>query len=142
MRQAGWAAPLLAGAVGAWVLVVTYLAPWNETGFVGGLTTLLPVPVAFVCGLASRRWTGLIAVVWMAVTIELNQGYVNPFVLVVTLGPWFVGAVIRDRRQMTQRLVEVGRELEAESQHVWRTRRSGSSEPASRASCTTSSPTA
>ena len=118
MRRAGWAAPLLAGAVGAWVLVITYIARWNDSGFVGGLTTLLPVPVAFACGVASRRWTGLTAVLWMAVTIELNQGYVNPFVLVITLGPWFAGAVIRDRRQMTQQLLEVGRELEAESERV------------------------
>jgi signal transduction histidine kinase len=53
-----------------------------------------------------------------AVTIELNQGYVNPFVLLLTFAPWLVGAIIRDHRQMNDRLVEVGRQLEAETQRV------------------------
>jgi signal transduction histidine kinase len=39
-------------------------------------------------------------------------------VLVVTLVPWFVGAVIRDRQQMNRRLIEVGQKLEAESQQL------------------------
>ena len=51
-------------------------------------------------------------------TIELNQGYVNPFVLALTLGPWFVGMVIRDRQKINQRLLQVGRELETESQQL------------------------
>lgn len=116
MRRAGWAAVLLAFATGVQVLVITYAVTWTTNGLLDGLTTLVPAPIAFVCGLASRREIGLLATVWMAVTIELNQGYVNPFVLVLTLGPWLVGVVIRDRRQMTERLVAVGRELEVESQ--------------------------
>jgi signal transduction histidine kinase len=115
VRRAGWAALVLAAAIGALVLVTTYVVTWNTTGFVDGLTTLLPVPIAFVCGLAWRRETGLIATLWMAITIEFNQGYVNPFVLVITLVPWLVGAIIRDRRQITQRLADVGRQLEEES---------------------------
>ena len=118
MRLAGWAALLLAAACGVWVLIITYVYVWDSSGFVGGLTTLLPAPIAFVSGLAWRREIGLIAITWMVVTIELNQGYVNPFILVLTFGPWLVGAVIRDRRQMNDRLVEVGRQLEAESQWV------------------------
>jgi signal transduction histidine kinase len=118
VTRAGWAALLLAFAVGVLVLVTTFVATWNTTGFLDGLTTLLPAPIAFVCGLTWRREIGLIAVTWMAVTIELNQGYVNPFVLVVTLVPWFVGAVIRDRQQMNRRLIEVGQKLEAESQQL------------------------
>jgi signal transduction histidine kinase len=98
--------------------LTTFVVTWTTTGLVDGLTTLLPVPVAFVCGLAWRREVGLIAAVWMAVAIEVTQGYVNPFVLVVTLGPWLVGALARDRRQIAQRLTEVGRELEAETRHL------------------------
>jgi signal transduction histidine kinase len=118
VRRAGWAALVLAFAVGVLVLVTTYVATLYTTGFLDGLTTLLPAPIAFVCGLTWRREIGLIAVTWMAVTIELNQGYVNPFVLVVTLVPWFVGAVIRDRQQMNRRLIVVGEKLEAESQQL------------------------
>jgi signal transduction histidine kinase len=118
VRRAGWAALALAGATGALALLTTYVFPWETTGLLDGLTTLLPVPIAFVCGLAWRREVGLIGAVWMAVAVELTQGYVNPFVLVVTLGPWLVGAVARDRRQIVQRLAEVGRELEAESRRL------------------------
>jgi signal transduction histidine kinase len=118
MRTARWAALVLATLTGAWVLVITYAVNWDPGGLVGGLTTLLPAPIAFVCGLTWRREIGLVATLWLAVTIELNQGYVNPFVLVLTLGPWFVGAVIRDRQRMNRRLLEVGRELEAESQQL------------------------
>jgi len=118
VRPAGWAALVLAGAIGIQVLVTTYLVSWTTTGLLDDLTILLPVPVAFVCGLALRREVGLIACVWMAVTIELNQGYFNPFVLVVTLGPWLTGAVVRDHRQIVQRLDDVGRQLETESELV------------------------
>ena len=118
MRRAGWAALALAGATGALALLSAYAVSWDTSGAIDALTTLLPVPIAFVCGLAWRREVGLIAVLWMAVAIELTQGYVNPFVLVLTLGPWLVGAVVRDRRQIAERLAEVGRELEAESDRL------------------------
>jgi signal transduction histidine kinase len=118
VRTAGRAALFLAFATGVQVLVITYAVNWTTTGFLDGFTTLIPAPIAFVCGLAWRREVGLAATLWMAVTIELNQGYVNPFVLVLTLGPWFVGVAIRERQKMNQRLLEVGRELEAESQQI------------------------
>jgi signal transduction histidine kinase len=115
VRRAGWAALALAGATGALALLSTYAFSWTTTGLLDALTTLLPVPIAFVCGLACRREVGLIGALWMAGTVEVTQGDFNPFVLVITLGPWLVGAVVRDRRQIVQRLAEVGRELEAES---------------------------
>jgi signal transduction histidine kinase len=118
VRRAGYAALVLAGATGTVCLLSTYGFSWTTTGLADGLTTLLPVPVAFVCGLAWRREVGLIAAAWMAATIELTQGYVNPFVLVLIFGPWLVGAVVRDRRQLTQRLTEVGWALEAESERL------------------------
>jgi len=116
VRPAGWAALVLAGALGVFVLVTTYIVPWTTTGFVDGLTTLLPVPVSFATGTILGRKLGLTACLWMTVTIELNQGYVNPFVLVVTLGPWLVGTVLQDRQRLVHTLAEVGDELEIESQ--------------------------
>jgi signal transduction histidine kinase len=106
---------LLAVALGVGVLLTTYVVPWTTTGVVDGLTTLLPVPVAFGAGLLTSRRLGGAACAWMALTIELNQGYVNPFVLVITIGPWVVGAILRDRLDLVRSLARVGEELEEES---------------------------
>jgi signal transduction histidine kinase len=118
MTRVGYATIGLAGLLGSVCLLTTYGFSWSTSGLVDGLTTLLPVPVAFGCGLLCRRGVGLVAAGWMAVTVELTQGYVNPFVLVITLGPWLVGAVLQDHRRITQRLAEVGRELEMETEQV------------------------
>ena len=111
MRKAGWAAVALAVAVGAFALISTYV-PWQTTGLVDGRTTLLPVPVAFA-GLFCPRPVGLVAVGWITVTAELTNGYVNPFVLVITL------AMVRWRRgshcPATQRLTLVGQVLDAQA---------------------------
>lgn len=117
MRKAGWAAVALAVAVGAFALISTYV-PWQTTGLVDGLTTLLPVPVAFALGLFCPRPVGLVAVGWITVTAELTNGYVNPFVLVITLGPWFAGVVVADRLALTRRLTLVGQELDAEAERI------------------------
>jgi signal transduction histidine kinase len=118
VSRTGYASVGLAGALGIFCLLTTFVVTWTTTGLVDGLTTLLPVPVAFLCGLSVPRVPGLVGVAWLAVTIELTQGYVNPFVIVLTLGPWLVGAVLRDHSRITQELADVGRQLETESQHL------------------------
>ena len=45
-----------------------------------------------------------------------EAGGFNPFIIVLSIGPWMAGAVLRERQQVARRLEEVGRELEAESQ--------------------------
>ena len=45
-----------------------------------------------------------------------ESGVFNPFVIVIVLGPWLAGAVLRERQQVARRLQDVGRELESESQ--------------------------
>jgi signal transduction histidine kinase len=117
VRRAGWVAVGCAGAAGLFVLVTTYAVRWTTTGLLDALTTLLPVPIAFVCGLAGRRWVGLSACIWMAVTVQVAQGF-NTFVLVITLGPWLAGAVVLERQQIARRLAEVSLELEAESEQL------------------------
>lgn len=117
MRKGPWVAVGCAVATGFFVLVTSYLVGWTATGIWDALTTLLPVPIAFACGLHERRYIGLAACVWMAATVEVTQGF-NPFVLVITLGPWLAGAVILDRQQVARRLAEVGREIEAESERL------------------------
>jgi signal transduction histidine kinase len=117
MHKAGWVAVVLAVAAGASALASS-LTAWHTTGIVDGLTTLLPVPLAFALGLWCPRAMGLVVTVWMAVTIELTAGYVNPFVLVVTFAPWFVGVVVADRLRLERRLAEVGLQLEEEADRL------------------------
>jgi signal transduction histidine kinase len=113
VHKAGWIALGCAGAAGiAWLVQV--LGDWQSTGVVDGLTTLLPVPIAFACGMTTPRLVGLAACVWLIAIGE--AGGFNPFVIVLTVGPWLAGTVLRERREVALRLQEVGRELETESQ--------------------------
>ncbi len=114
MRKAGWFSVGCAIAAGA-VFLVGYVLNWQSSDIVDGLTTLLPVPIAFACGLTAPRFVGLAACIWIALVGEVG-GPFNPFVLVITLGPWLAGAVVRERQDMARRLEEVGQELESESQ--------------------------
>jgi signal transduction histidine kinase len=113
VRRAGWVAIGCAGAAGISGLVA-YVLNWQSSGLFDALTTLLPVPISFACGLTTRRIVGFSACLWMTVVGEVS-GF-NPFVIVITLGPWLAGAVVRERQQVAHRLEEVGRELESESQ--------------------------
>jgi signal transduction histidine kinase len=117
MHKTGWVAVVLAIAAGASALA-SWLTGWQTTGIVDALTTLLPVPLAFALGLWCPRAVGLVVAAWMAVTAELTNGYVNPFVLVVVFAPWFVGVVVTDRLRLTRRLTEVGRQLEEEADRL------------------------
>ena len=46
--------------------------------------------------------------------LQLSAGQFNPIVVVLTIGPWAVGLVIRSRRGLTEQLAARGPELEAE----------------------------
>ncbi len=116
MNRSGWWAIGLAGMAGVGALTA-WLADWETSGWGDALTTLLPVPIAFACGLKCRRLPGLAASLWMAVTAEITAWF-NPFVLVITLGPWLAGTIVRERQQLARRLESVGRELEAESERI------------------------
>jgi signal transduction histidine kinase len=122
-RAANWwlAASALAGAaiISAGALLSTYGpsvhfgAGLSNAGNIAG--ALAPFPIAFVLGACLPRWAGLLAVAVTSISVELTQGYVNPFVLVVLFGPWLVGAIFRDRRHLAQQLQRMGEQLQAES---------------------------
>lgn len=113
MRSSGWVSLGCVAAAGTfWLLSIVF--NWGSTGFVDGLTTLLPVPIGFACGLTTPRFVGLGACLAL-VAVGESSGF-NPFVIVIVLGPWLAGVVVRERQQVTRRLEEVGRELESESQ--------------------------
>ena len=46
--------------------------------------------------------------------LALGLAQFNPIIVVVTIGSWAVGLVVRSRRQITEQLAARGRELEAE----------------------------
>jgi signal transduction histidine kinase len=98
-------------------VLAAWLTGWDPTGWIDAATTLLPVPVAFACGLLCERWPGLAGTLSLAVILEVTDWF-NPFVLVITLGPWLAGAIFRDRQQLARRLERVSREIEAESLRV------------------------
>ena len=50
----------------------------------------------------------------LGVGLQLGAGQFNPIVVVLTIGPWAVGLVIRSRRRLTEQLAARGQELEAE----------------------------
>jgi len=112
VRNAGWASLGCAAAAAAfWLLSI--VLNWRAAGVVDGLTTLLPVPITFACGYTAPRLAGL-GVCAALIAIGESAGF-NPFIIVIVFGPWLAGAVLRERRQVTRRLEEVGRELESES---------------------------
>jgi signal transduction histidine kinase len=113
VRKSGWIAIGSAIALGIFWFLSTVVFPWGGSGIIDGLTTLLPVPVAFACGYFAPWQPGLGVCGGLVVIGELT-GF-NPFVIVITIGPWFGGVVVRDRRTVTARLGEVGRALEVES---------------------------
>src|SRR5271170_7795251 len=89
------------------------------TADAAGAAITIAVPVlAFALGAWFPRWVGLSAVTWNAVAWELDQGYVNPFILVVIFGPWIVGAMIRDRRLIAADLERTAEQLQRESELV------------------------
>jgi signal transduction histidine kinase len=113
VRNAGWVSlGCAAAATVFWLLSVVF--NWETTGVVDGLTTLLPIPITFACGYTAPRLAGLAACAAMIAVGE--AGVFNPFVIVIVLGPWLAGAVLRERQQVARRLQDVGRELESESQ--------------------------
>lgn len=91
------------------------------TGVVGSATgepfSVLFVPVfafAYSLGADGRMArSGLVLLVLIA-GVQLAVGQFNPFVAMVTVGPWAAGLVTRSRRQLTVQLTARGRQLEAE----------------------------
>ena len=57
--------------------------------------------------------SGLVALLLIA-GLQLAVGQFNPFVAMVTAGPWAAGLVVRSRRLLTEQLAGRGRELQAE----------------------------
>ena len=78
--------------------------------------SVLFVPVfvlAYSLGADSRVGRSVLALLALIAGLQLAIGQFNPFVAMVTAGPWAAGLVARSRRQLTEQLTARGRELEA-----------------------------
>jgi signal transduction histidine kinase len=79
--------------------------------------SLLFVPtfmLAYALGTSASRWPSVLGLVLLVTGLQLAVAQFNPFVLVVTFGPWAAGLVVRSRRRLTDQLALRSRELEAE----------------------------
>jgi signal transduction histidine kinase len=89
---------------------------------VAGSTTgepfsLFVVPVfalAYSLGADARLARSVLVLLLLIAGLQLAVGQFNPFVAMVTVGPWAAGLVTRSRRQLTEQLTARGAELEAE----------------------------
>ena len=80
--------------------------------------SLILVPVlmlAYSLGAGADPVRSSLALLLLAAGLQLAVGaQFNPFVVVITIGPWAVGLVVRSRRHLAEQLAVRGRELEAE----------------------------
>jgi signal transduction histidine kinase len=107
------ARPQLA-AIAAAVCMATAGLSEPATGWPRSLLFLPTFLLAYSVGASASRWQSALAVVLLGAGLQIAVAQVNPFVVVVTVGPWAVGLVVRSRRRLTEQLELRGRELEAE----------------------------
>jgi signal transduction histidine kinase len=115
-RQVLPALAVLSVAIGGLALAATRWPGAFPSPLTDVVTTLAPFPVAFGLGLLAPRWSGLAGTAWMTIGIEINQGYVNPFDLVLTLGPWYAGTIMYNLRRAARELAALTQQLETEDE--------------------------
>jgi signal transduction histidine kinase len=110
-----WRARHLLAATTAAALIIAAAASRGGTASLAYL-----IPVLAVTFLLSYRlgnaggWRTIAGPALLAATAEVvNRGF-NPFLLMVTFGPWAAGEFVRSRRRLAAELAEAGELLEAE----------------------------
>jgi hypothetical protein len=114
-----WRARHLFAATTAAALIIA------AAGSRGGTASLVyPIPVLAVTFVLSYRlgkaggWRTIAGPTLLAATAEvINPGF-NPFLLMVTFGPWAAGEFVRSRRRLAAELAEAGKLLEARSRRT------------------------
>ena len=74
------------------------------------LLPLLAVALAY----CTRPFVGVLGCLAVIAVAELPQGYLNPFVVVLVVGPWLVGWLLGSRRRLLTQLRARGEELTVE----------------------------
>jgi signal transduction histidine kinase len=103
---------LLAAVVAGGCLAATVLG--SSAAFPGSLIFVPVIMLAYSLAAAADLAWSVIALVFLGVGLQLSAGPFNPLAVVLTIGPWAVGLVVRSRRHLTEQLAVRGRELEAE----------------------------
>jgi signal transduction histidine kinase len=104
--------PRPAAVVAGGCLAVAALG--SSAAFPGSLILVPVILLAYSLGTAADMRRSVFALLILAAGLQLSAGQFNPVVVVLTIGPWAVGLVIRSRRRLTEQLAARGRELEAE----------------------------
>jgi len=110
--------PRLAAVAAAVFFALSALGPMDAIP--NGLGNLVAVPVfllSYSLGAAPDQRRSLPALLALLIGLQVGNGLTtfNPIFLVLTIGPWAIGLVVRSRRQLTEQLAVRGRELEADA---------------------------
>ena len=106
--------PQLAAVAAACCLAVAAL---GSSAAMPGSLILVPVfMLAYSLGTGADLGRSVLILLFLGAGLQLALGpaQFNPIIVVVTIGSWAVGLVVRSRRQITKQLAVRGRELEAE----------------------------
>jgi signal transduction histidine kinase len=110
-----WRARHLLAATTAAALII---AAAGSRGGTASLVYLIPVlAVTFVLSYRlgdAGGWRTIAGPALLAATAEVVNPAFNPFLLMVTLGPWAAGEFVRSRRRLAAELAEAGKLLAAE----------------------------
>jgi signal transduction histidine kinase len=106
--------PQLTAVAAACCLAVAALG--SSAGMPGSLILVPVFMLAYSLGAGADLGRSLLILLFLAAGLQLALGptQFNPIIVVVTIGSWAVGLVVRSRRQITEQLAARGRELEAE----------------------------
>jgi signal transduction histidine kinase len=104
--------PQLAAVVAGGCLAVAALG--SSAAFPGSLILVPVILVAYSLGTAADLRRSVLCLGILGAGLQLSAGQFNPVVVVLTIGPWAAGLVIRSRNLLTEQLAARGRELEAE----------------------------
>ena len=115
-RRAAPAAVLCAGSV---LLPVAF---GQSAVFGGPVGALLVVPflLAYTLGSTARLWPGVAGIAVLAASLQASTSVFNPFFVMITLGPWLAGRIIRSRHRLALQLSARNLELEAERERFAR----------------------
>jgi signal transduction histidine kinase len=108
--------PQLAAIAAAVFFALSALGPEQDIPNVLGNLVAVPVFVlAYSLGTDADQRRSVTSLLILLAGLQVGNGVTfNPIFLVLTIGPWALGLVVRSRRRLTEQLAARGRELEAE----------------------------
>ena len=107
------ASPPLAALAAAAILGLAGVAG-PSAGDPFGLIFVVIFLLAYSLGASPRLGPSVLTVLLLGAGLQIAVATFNPFVVIITAGPWAAGLVVRSRRQLTEQLTIRGGELEAE----------------------------